>query len=848
MKTTRQTVVKPLGLMTTPNQYGVFPAGAMETASGVVMRAPGMLLAAPGVTDTVTVGSANTDSVQKLMPLDGGHVYSWTRASGDVWTVLENGNAVTLPSLISTTGLWGNGSGNGRIWPVRARERMLVNSNEGVFVGDFMAPTNSTQRALRMAGLPQPQFLVVAVIGNTGGTQAIPVNVMVAYAAVITRSFSDGYVVKSVPSPIAKLLNSTVLSQNISVGVGWAPSSGVAAGDVVEIYRTDGLPSATVTSDPGTTLKLIQSATLTSTDISNGFVGFVDATIMSAPFYTTSGRALYTNPGQEGSTGSNRQPDINGAQAVFKGFTFYGNITERPQWVFGVPGGIGNTIASAQNTVSFRTFGIGNRTGAGTITNGSNTITGISATDIIGLKIGQFWDAGTPPFPLSAKITAVGATTVTMSVNASGAASTFGFSDSIELSNSVGTFFVNYGQRGVGQMFESFASAVNNGANAVANYELTTNQSYLDDTNSLGDTAPTLVVTVEPSRPNFSSTFTVRATNGANYSPPIPEITATAQTFSATNTPNLLKWSKDSEPEHVPAVNETRVGSAAIISLVATKDALWIFCTDGIYRLSGDAGVWRVDVVAPGCVLCAPQCAVNLREVVYAYTNQGFVMVTDSGTTPISDSKVKSLAPGPPFAEIPNIIVEKNDKDQEVILVLGFSGFFATTMLVYSAQFDVFTQVTGGTNMDGLSALAYQDHPASGNAVLLIGNSVFSVSLPVYSSWGTSSAQFLAATAHFRPFFDKDPMVVKQWIDATFLFDAADLGKVLTSRFSTVTAGVITLVRTVGDAVGTVGVPRARCIDTSCRPGFTLPAAATQFKFRGVSLRYTPFTYQQLRR
>ena len=834
-KPARQTVVKPLGLMTTPNQYGAYPAGALETATNVVMRAQGMLLAAPDMTGTTAFGTAN-GFVRKLMPLDAGHVYAWQNLSGS-WSIFENSNLVTLPGLVSTSGLFLD---TGRISPVRVRERMLVNSTEGVLVGDFMAPTNSTQRALRMAGMPQPQFSDAFVVPGSGAG-ALPAGVMVSYSAILTREFADGYAIKSVPSAICKILNGTVSVQNVSLTVEWSANAAVLAGDFLEVYRTDGLPSATATSDPGTTLKLIYRVALSSAQSAANRAVITDNTIMLAPFYTTSGKALYTNPGQEGSLGACRQPDINGAQAVFKGFTFFGNITERPQWTFTVPAGIGSTLVAAQNNANFRTSGIGRRTGAGTVSTGVNTVTGISATDIVGLKIGQFWDGGSGVFVDGTAIIAVGGTSVTLSNNALSNGTTFAFADRIQivLLSATSNIRVNSVKDLMGNLGST--TSVFGGA---AEFEVTLNQPYLGDINSIQDIATTTVFTLEPVRPNYSTTFTVRATNGANYNPPIPEFTATAQTFTQINTPNLLRWSTDSEPEHAPADNEDFVGSASLISMVSTKDALWIFCTDGIFRLSGDGGTWRVDIVAPGCNLVAPQCACSMRDQVYAYTNYGFVTVTDAGVAPIGDLFIKELLPGPPYAENPAYFMEANDDEQEVLLVLSTAP---STCYLYNAQQAGFTTMAAPSNTF-FGAFAQQRQPSSGNAILLIGLSSFVSGTPSYGAWGGPSSQFLAPVVRFRPFYDKDPMVVKQWIDASFLFDSADAAKILTSQFSAASAGVVTLIRTVGDAVGTVGVPRARAIDTSIRPGFTLPAAATQMKFRGLSLRFVPFTFQQLRR
>lgn len=832
MTVDRKTIVNPLGRITTPNHYGQFPEGACEDAQNVVVRAGGELWAAPDFfVSNSSVGNTD-DVVRKIFAnLDGGYLHEFIVSTGGVWTIIRDlggtESTCTLPSPLNTTGLF-----NPRLSPIRSRDRELANSTQGVLVCD--QATAST--AFRMAGLPQPQFQSVFTSGNPGGTAAIPINVAVAYACILVRTTSDGYIIRSVPSPFAKIVNFTGSSQNITVTVGWATNTNVQAGDVLEIYRTDGLPDAVSTSDPGETLKLIQSITLTASHISSGFVSVQDTTLMSAPFYTTNGRELYTNPGQEGSEAANRQPDINGAQAVFKEFAFYGSITERPQWTFNVPGGIGSTFVTAQNTASFRTFGIGRRLGTGTITNGSNTITGISATEILGLKIGQFWDSGSPPFPSTATITAVGATTVTMSVNATGNASSFAFADAIQIVDATGTYTIRVGN--VEQIFSGFASTPGGGAR----FEITPNQSYLTDVNTIFDTAPTLVVTVEPIRPNHASSFTVKATNGANYSPAVPEFTATAQTFSQTQTKNLLRWSKDSEPEHVPAANEDRVGSGNIIAFVSTVDALWIFCTDGVFRLSGAAGIWNVDIIDPGCVLCSTQSAVDLRETVYAYTNYGFVRITDAGIQPISDKLYRAQLPGQIFLETTaDLVVQKNALDNEVLISLSAAS---NNVHIYSANYDRFTRMLPS----GTSAMTYAEAPYFGTVGLVVFAKATAGAAPSVRYWAAVGgfSGYQAPLVKFHPIYIKDPLELKQWITFTLLFDSGNAGQTINGFMSAVANGSGLLATQFNDSYITFGMTQQFAVSPDIQPGWSAGALTSQIKFRGISPEYTRQTVQSL--
>lgn len=830
MTVKRETLIAPLGYMSTPNQYGAFPEGSLAQAENVVMRAKGKLLTAPGLGTTVTCGTNGFEFPVKAIALDAGHVYSFN-VNGTVWEAYEtNGTtsgAAPLPATFSTVDLFQYG----RTSPVRARARMLVNSTQGVIVGDSMAPANSTDRTLRYAGLGQPGCTLKSF--GFGTNMPIPANVMVAYRAIVTREFADGYIVKSVPSPAFKYLN-TASDTRPSVEVSFT-FLGLAAGDYIELYRTDGLSTTSGDSDPGDTFKLIVRYQLTSSDITAGAVTFVDNTALSTPFYSTTGKELYTNPYQEGETAANRQPDINGAQAVFKGFTFFGDLTERPIFEFNVPGGIrDSTLMTSATYPTARAAGVGSRSGSGTVTSGSNTVTGISTADMVGIVVGQFIDTSFTPFPSGTTITAVGATSFTASANATGAGTTWVVNDAFDcsiLSPTPASF------RSASDLVQTFARF---------SLEVTANQ-----TTGVrgGENTTGLVLSIEPKQP-YRTSFTIRATNGQNYSPPIPTITSTAQTISGINTPNLLRWSKDSEPEHVPSTNETRVGSGTILQLVSTKDALWIFCSDGIYRLSGDAGVWRIDVVAPGCVLCGPSSATSMRDSVYAYTNYGFVMVTDSGVVPISDLVVKTDLPGPPYSEgssFPPYVIN-NDDDEEVLIFVPSSGV-TNKIWIYNARQNAFSYIRNAS-LDGIvntTCATYQQNPASGFSAVLLFRAPGGTGVPpIFGAWGQGNATWCAPNVQYRSVYAKNPMSTKQWIDMTFMFDWPGVTTNLIGTLGGGFAGSALLKNQANDAMATIGVPRFYALAQSLEPGFQISSKSTQLKFECVSVRFVELSTQQV--
>lgn len=109
-------------------------------------------------------------------------------------------------------------------------------------------------------------------------------------------------------------------------------------------------------------------------------------------------------------------------------------------------------------------------------------------------------------------------------------------------------------------------------------------------------------------------------------------------TKTATEKKHALRWSPTQIPDSAPIVNEALIGSAEkpILRLVPTRESLFVFKDDGVWRLTGDAGVWSITPFDPTIKLIAPETAVALDNAVWALTEQGVVRLTESGTEVVS--------------------------------------------------------------------------------------------------------------------------------------------------------------------------------------------------------------------
>lgn len=146
--------------------------------------------------------------------------------------------------------------------------------------------------------------------------------------------------------------------------------------------------------------------------------------------------------------------------------------------------------------------------------------------------------------------------------------------------------------------------------------------------------------------------FTVTANDsitGAAFNPPLPPATnAQAVVGEAEIKPNRIYYAKLQQPEAVPLLNFIDVGpeDKAISRILALRESLFILKEDGIYRLTGLDGNFTVDLFDESTKIIAPDSAVVLNNQIYCLTNQGIVVISDTGVSIISnqiDNIIKTI-------------------------------------------------------------------------------------------------------------------------------------------------------------------------------------------------------------
>jgi hypothetical protein len=834
----RETIVRPLGLITSPNKYGIYPVGALSRADNCVMREPGLLSALQAESGLSIVGGATNvrrigSTGRQLIAVNGTDVY-WVTAGGvsTVAPLEDTGSAIHVAYGVT-----------GGISPFLFRSREFVNAERGWLAADYVNPSSASERTLRWAGLPQP-IITSALLANANAGLALADNDVVTYAATIERSYTDGYVLISEPSPLQRVkcpAGSGPTSIALRVAFGDSANTGRSAvhvGDVVRIWRSPPVTSVGLgqNTESGVTLYLAHSYTLVAADIT----AQLTATITDDSDPDSLSQELYTNPGQETLQSVRRRPPIARTAAVLDGFTFYGNTSTPPQWVARVPSGLGLLdLGTAAN----RARGIGVRgISSGTFTIGSPNITTVSAAQYVGLAVGQSL-AGNANATGKTIVALPGGGVVQMSGNAAASGAAGGlYSVDIVLLNGIRYEIPD---------LQGFIQNVAGGTSGFWSFLTAQTVAYRETPAVFTPAILQLVYNqsfaMEPSRSittGAGTSFGIAATNGANYDPPVPEFASPQQLFLENTNKNLVYWSWDQQPEAVAPGNSLPVGKGEILASAATRDAIYYFCTDGLYRLSGygtrSSGIgaqWRVDAIDKTLIIADPHAVCVLRDATYAYTSRGLVEI--NGAAPpveLTTGILSDLLPGARWTSSSTVgrYFLTADEDRNEVW-LAVPGDLETEVFIYNAQQQAFTQctllgdATASVFADMLGAVAF-NHSAGPNRIRYFDpNGVF----------------YATVTLDLQPIHANDPLTTKQWIDMTVICDRENVGVVATPRFNgTALALTGTLIQRANDARFNFGVPRsAPAVGATLAPGVEFAVAAV--KLRGLSLRHEVLTDQQ---
>jgi hypothetical protein len=550
------------------------PPGALLEAENVVIRKPGAIECRDGVNKVATVSG-------------GSAVWGFSWRSKDFFVRNDSNDIFDWRDTAGGTYQYTDPT-LGAIDPqpmrrdmfsrAEARGNLYLPYDSGVLKMDTDAGPWESVGVKRL-----PAIVATALI--TTGTLWLANNEQVAYRLVGVKRDANGLEVRSIPSAAQIVSNTAGAARGVYLSTTWATSEM----DYVEVYRTR---SFTTSVTPDEEMQLV------------GTMRGVGATTFSDNVPPTSrGATIYTAPSRGGIAQQNERPPACAVATLFRGSVFFAN-TRGPRRI---------TISHNYAGVVATATGIGQRSYTGDVLLGSNTILNVSSTT--GLEKGQVvFSAGFATG--TAHITNISGTTVTMSTTSTATAvgTTIQFCDAVKIG---GAWIANL------NVFDGQVAVYSNSMTA---YGVTP---------PVGGFSKTWVV---ESTTRSSAAQTIQATHGSEYSPALPGYDSTPLNMDQDVFPGAIYWSKPDEPEHVAPVNYAFVGEQkrAILGLVPTRDALFILKEDGVFRLTGFNGEWRIDPFDPNCFCVLPMGVQVLNGRALFLSAEGVVALDDGGVELVS--------------------------------------------------------------------------------------------------------------------------------------------------------------------------------------------------------------------
>ncbi len=643
--------------------YGPFttaPPGSLTDAKNVQIRTPGVI-EPRGSFQLIPDPDALFIQQQSFVFDGSAYVAHTTDLAGNGPSLLRKDTTSSIGLPVSYWNAVDTGFTQGETYFSQAGVRGYYTSTSGV-----QALYSSAFSAAQFSGLPRPAGLFVYVYTDaTAANNWLSPDSAIAYRIVHLRRQGQGQgnIFQSPPSSFTIASNvfpaATTRAVNIRVNVGTFMS--IIPGDEIQLYRSV-IQVAGATSLPSDEMRLRYTWTITAADITAEFVTLNDF----KPDSQWSGPALYTNATQEGIAQANWRTGYAGTLDYYNGMMFYGNNRSRQRFITNL-----KHLGPGQGSPAelFTSTNIN-----GNVTIGTTTVSGVSAAHIASVFVGQYvLDIGflppgaSPLFSADTMVVSVSATSFDIDKPALGSSvgaflmvwDWIGIEDAV-YPGFVYRIFPDSGVGGVPFASSHFfpasyyqpSAAVRlapnpSGAEYVFNkvsgtwdgvHFLPSAWLYCDNTSSIRITDG--IQFLFESKAVDGPMFTVKSTKPLAFDRPIDSVFGleSYQDYG----PAYLFYSKLYEPEAVPLGNFVIVGSEKekILRVIATRDSLWVFKTDGLWRVTGDSPeTLRVDSFDPTCkmVSTAPQLATKYGNDVYVWSARGIHRVNDGGVVEIDD-------------------------------------------------------------------------------------------------------------------------------------------------------------------------------------------------------------------
>lgn len=804
----RVTILAPGGLVKQPNPYSEVAPGSLEVADNIQYKRKSVIEPREGFVEYAAMGAPYSAAYPaKMWAGDSSLLAVTTANNGSTGNGLFWQSGATTQVLMSPLrgGVSSLAFTPGKAQMTRVRDRFIVAENKNPVVIDSEGGATA-----RSAGLPMPSY--IGAFFPTAGAVISSLR-YVSYRAAF-RKVVGNYTFQGAASGQYSYYNSSGAGQIPSVVVAWAGgTTPIQAGDFIDLYRTEEQLDPDLLGDRH---QLAMRYKILPADIANGSAVFYDTCIQASL-----SDYFYYNSGQEGSAKSNFMPPPSVDVATFKGATFYNATSSWHATTLSVPYAWG-TLNTAQEIER----GIGLRTYTGNITVGSFVIAGI--TSPVGLSIGQRVASGL--YPANTRVVTIIGNSITLNAAATGsaAASVFNTTDVVLIDG------VDLLTQNPNDFLFEIANFGSLGALAVVGIPLSMLRLNYGTANS-GFKGVQLILPVSGTGP-----FVVRASNGQNYSPALPDYDA-ATGLTSKNDPrtNRLFHSKIDQPENVAPDAYFLVGKGTILRMIPLQEIMLVFCTDGTYSVHGDGDDWSVTPFNIETILISPDAVTSLDNKVYAWTTNGLTAISDQGnvvqlSAPFIADEIRILQRQFKDAALPTpytwgVQLETDKFRNEVWFNFNALGAGEPWIQTYIWNTDSMTFVTqSGVKPKALVYAPYR--------LAIITNTAIS-----YREYDTAGTSWMAPTLRFNPIFATDAGKLRQWLDVTLLMEDLSADVNITPTFETVAfPGSYLLSATPGRFEHVIPVSQDFSYNKANRFGFSwTPVSGTAyFRIIGLSFRY----------
>lgn len=259
--------------------------------------------------------------------------------------------------------------------------------------------------------------------------------------------------------------------------------------------------------------------------------------------------------------------------------------------------------------------------------------------------------------------------------------------------------------------------------------------------------------------------FTIRASNGGNYNPPLPTLSETAELIERPRRKNGMMWTENGQPEACVAAG--LVGKGQVYGACATALAMVIWTEFGIYRMSGTGGSssagfdWALDQIDTQVLLRGPKAYCKLGNLVFCASNNGAVVIDEGGQVrEISTASLGNVGRAK-WSETDNTRVVPDETTGDVYFCFDGDQY----PYVYSTRWNKWSRVE-----------ATPDPVVSAFGNLQREMLYATISSNNVRLFRKSPTNFQRSIVRFQPVFDGDPSTNKRWTEVEWYFKGDAVG------------------------------------------------------------------------